>query len=129
MHTSVVGSSGRQQGLSGYAVSPYVSAGSSHPSTFFGRSCSAASPSNELALCGPAEPEITQNYNQQNVQNKFISSGCGNHKRPKKIRKHDHHIKSTSLRFSQCRTSITKNYQIHAKFSYHQTPTFDLELN
>lgn len=62
--TSVVGSSGRQQGLSGYAVSPYVSAGSSHQSTFFGRSCSAASPSNGLALCGPAEPE-TQNYNQE----------------------------------------------------------------
>jgi len=58
--TSVVGSSGKQPDLSGYVVSPCVSASSSHQSTFCHRSCSAASSSDGPALCGPAAPETQE---------------------------------------------------------------------
>lgn len=66
--TLVVGNSGGQQGLSGYAASPCVSVSSLHRSIFSHRSCSAASPSYGLARCGPARPETQTHCGKQNKQ-------------------------------------------------------------
>lgn len=50
----------------------------------------------------------TRKTEQVHVQKKFNSSGRGNHGQLRKIREHNHNIKSTSLGFSQRWTSITK---------------------